>query len=211
VNGVIHIIDGVLTLPSPVFELLDSHPTVFSTFNLALDRTRLHHDLSQDQSVVGGTWFVPSNDAWLELGPSMTAFLFSPDGLIYLRALLDYHIAPYWTLFSNGIYPLVGGNDETIASHQPDERIQVELPTLRGNHTLIIDLASRDRRSEIRINTYDTVSTSDIFTANAVLHIIDSILAPPNKLKLPSPKSLDARLPRSVDELKERLAEYIRE
>ena len=77
---------------------------------------------------------------------------------------------------------------------------------------MTIDLASRDRQPEIRIriNTYDTVSTPNIFAANAVLHIIDSILVP-NKLKLPSPKSLDTRLTRSVEELKERLAEYIKE
>lgn len=53
---------------------------------------------------VGGTLFAPSNWAFQKLGPGINAFLFSPHGQKYLRALLQYHIVVNQTLYSDAFY-----------------------------------------------------------------------------------------------------------
>lgn len=202
-NGVIHGIDAVLMPPSDVLEYLDLNPTQFSTFDLAMDRTNLRKSLADVKKTIGGTWFVPTNGAWLNLGQDVVNFLFSPDGHPFLRRILEYHIVPYWTMFSNGIYPLQEDGEEGIFGTVPDGRIQIELPTLHPNHTMLVDLASYGCFSEIRINTYDVVAQPDIFANDAVLHVVDNVLFPPNKLKLPRQKLM------AVEDIKEIWAEYV--
>lgn len=103
-NGVVHALDAVLVPPPRQGKLVELFPAKFSTFSLALERTRLGkelHGLPQN----GGTAFVPSNFAFTKLGPRLNAFLFSEKGLKYLAALLKYHIVVNETLYSDAFYP----------------------------------------------------------------------------------------------------------
>lgn len=204
-NGVIHSITAVLMPPLDILEYLDLNPTQFSTFDLALERSGLHRRFTEVKNKpVGGTWFVPSNSAWRNLDQAVISFLFSPQGRPYLRLTLEYHIVPYWTLFSDGIYPLQEDGEEGLFSTaSPGGRIQIKLPTLRPDYTMLIDLSGNGRSSEIRINTYDVVCQPDIFANDAVLHIVDNVLFPPHKLRLPDRGSI------TVQDIKDIWAEYV--
>jgi Fasciclin domain len=55
-------------------------------------------------SRTGGTFFATPNEAWSSLGPVANAFLFSPRGEKYLKALLKYHVVVNQTLYTDAFY-----------------------------------------------------------------------------------------------------------
>jgi uncharacterized surface protein with fasciclin (FAS1) repeats len=77
---------------------------VFSTLNLALVKTGLIDSVNRKELHIGGTLFAPTNQAFAKLPPAVNAFLFSPAGEKYLKALLKYHIVPGHTLFTDAYY-----------------------------------------------------------------------------------------------------------
>jgi uncharacterized surface protein with fasciclin (FAS1) repeats len=80
-------------------------PGAFSTLELALIKTGLVDVLNTTgRDTVGGTFFAPTNTAFKKLGPAANAFLFSPRGERFLKALLSYHIVPDLTLYSTAFY-----------------------------------------------------------------------------------------------------------
>jgi uncharacterized surface protein with fasciclin (FAS1) repeats len=80
-------------------------PGTFSTLSLGLERTGLAPLLnSTAHPHAGGTFFTPTNTAFRLLGPRINAFLFSPFGKKYLKALLEYHIIPEYTVYSTALY-----------------------------------------------------------------------------------------------------------
>jgi uncharacterized surface protein with fasciclin (FAS1) repeats len=85
--------------------ILNILPTFFSTLTLGLERSGLAPLLNYTEHPhSGGTLFAPTNKAFALLGPKVNAFLFSPFGKRFLKALLEYHIVPDKTLYSTAFY-----------------------------------------------------------------------------------------------------------
>ncbi|RMZ91976.1 hypothetical protein DV736_g800, partial [Chaetothyriales sp. CBS 134916] len=176
-NGVIHGIDSILLPPPKAVKILAALPGEFSTLELALTKTGLIEKFSDTASHVGGTFFAPSNFAFQKLGPRINAFLFSPYGLKYLKALLLYHTAPNVTLYSDAIYKSSASNSD---HHGPPKGIyHVDLPTALHHKSLSIDIARFGRLISIKINGFYKVVVSDGVAADGVIHVVPDVLIPP--------------------------------
>ena len=103
-NGVIHGVDSILIPPPKTVDIISLLPGEFSTLELGLAKTGLIPALNDTSKHIGGTFFAPSNFAFLKLGPRINAFLFSSYGLKYLKALLQYHVVANQTLYSDAFY-----------------------------------------------------------------------------------------------------------
>ena len=180
-NGVIHGIDSILPLPSTIVKILSSVPQAFSMLELGLIKTGLLPFLNNIANRTGGTLFAPTDFAFRLLGPKINEFLFSPRGEKYLRALLQYHFVPNYTLYSDTFYK---GQEEAALEIGPTGRIpkdlfHVDLPTLLARHELSIDIARYGRFISIKINGFTRVAISDVVAVDGVLHVLDNVIIPP--------------------------------
>lgn len=91
-------------------------PSLFSTLDLALIKTGLIDDFDPSTAKTGGTFFAPTNRAFAKLPAKVNAFLFSPAGQKYLKALLKYHIIPGHTVFTDAYYKAKSDDDEEEGS-----------------------------------------------------------------------------------------------
>ncbi|KAJ5613984.1 hypothetical protein N7528_007638 [Penicillium herquei] len=196
-NGIIHHIDIPLTPPPNTSTLLRLLPEHFSTFTLALSKSNLepHFDATSRH---GGTTFAPTNEAFRALGPRMNGFLFSPQGEECLRALLEYHIVPDRTIYSDAIY----GYKETAqeffgGGHRgrkpgrghhhwnPEGRkgryplVHVDSSTLLEGHDTSMDIMRQGWDTEVRINGFWEPRVMDLLSGDGVIHAMDRILIPP--------------------------------
>jgi uncharacterized surface protein with fasciclin (FAS1) repeats len=176
-NGIIHLLAAPLGIPPPSFVAIRLLPTVFSQLELALVTTGLEHALHKVHSHEGGTFFAPTNDAFKRLGPRLNAFLFSPAGTKYLKALLLYHLAPNQTLYSDAFY-----SADSAASMGPSATgyFHVDLETALEK-PLAVDVKSFGRYTDIIINGFTKVSVLDGILADGVLQVVPSVLIPPRK------------------------------
>jgi uncharacterized surface protein with fasciclin (FAS1) repeats len=200
-NGVIHGVDTLLLPPLKVVDIISALPGEFSTLELALYKTGLFDAFNDTSSHVGGTLFAPSNRAFQKLGPKINAFLFSKYGQKYLKALILYHAAENFTLYSDAYYPPEG------QSSIPKSRFHVDLETgLRGK-SLSVDVIRFGRMVDMRINGFNHVSIMDGIAKDGVIQVLPSVLIPP---KTPGVfEEFSDQL--TVEELKERLEPYIHE
>jgi uncharacterized surface protein with fasciclin (FAS1) repeats len=200
-NGVIHGVDSLLFPPLKIVDIISALPGEFSTLELALYKTGLFDAFNDTSSHVGGTLFAPSNRAFQKLGPKINAFLFSKYGEKYLKALMLYHAAENFTLYSDAYYPPEG------QSSIPKSRFHVDLETgLRGK-SLSIDVIRFGRMVDMRINGFNHVSIMDGIAKDGVIQVVPDVLIPP---KTPGvfEESSDQL---TVEELKERLEPYVKE
>ena len=166
-NGVIHIIDTVLTVPkTTICDIVndDSRHYDLSTLAAAIKAT------SFNTLCEGGpyTLFAPSNQAFARLPAGTLAHLLEPANFQELARILEYHVAPG----ANFAKDLTNGE---------------LLPTLylppvlhaRSESTVKVTIAG----SSVRINNA-FVTTADIAAFNGVVHIIDTVLTVP---KAPAP------------------------
>lgn len=112
-NGVIHGVDSLLVPPPKVADVIQLLPGEFSTLELGLEKTGLFKAINDTSNHVGGTVFAPSNFAFQKLGPKITAFLFSKYGQKYLKKLLEYHVVPNQTLYSDAYYKASDSSEST--------------------------------------------------------------------------------------------------
>ena len=181
---------------------------------------------------MGGTLFAPSNFAFKKLGPKVNAFLFSPHGLKYLKALLEYHILPDNTLYSDELYRHSPKNEEEAEEclygsslpqrghfhvSFPDKvpksapltyATKIDLPTLLHNHHVSVDIARWGRFISFVVNGFNHVSVLDGVAKDGVIHVVPNVLIPP---KTPGAKAeaADEEKEWTVEELKERLEGFI--
>ncbi|TKA68510.1 hypothetical protein B0A49_06527, partial [Cryomyces minteri] len=132
-NGVIHGVDSLILPPPNVIKIIDLLPGEFSTLELGLGKTGLLEKLNSTDHA-GGTFFAPSNFAFRKLGPKINAFLFSSYGQKYLKALLEYHVVPDNTLYSDAFYKAESIKDST--NNVPKGYFHVDLPTLLEDRSL---------------------------------------------------------------------------
>jgi uncharacterized surface protein with fasciclin (FAS1) repeats len=152
---------------------------------LGLEKTGLFKAIEKSNHT-GGTLFAPSNWAFKKLGPRINAFLFSAHGEKYLKALLEYHVVPHQTLYSDAFYKAkdispedISIRNEIISASIPKGRFHVDLPTLLHSRSLSIDVARYGGLISIKINGFNSVSVQDGIAKDGVVHVVSSILIPP--------------------------------
>ncbi|KAL3468150.1 Fasciclin domain-containing protein [Aspergillus heterothallicus] len=202
-NGLIHGIDSILLPPPPALLLLDVLPTKFSTFNLALYKTSLVDRLNttSESSGKGFTIFTPTNSAFAHLGLKINAFLFSPPGLKYLRALLKYHVVPDRTLYSDVLYT----EDGEVKPFGVKGATHLDLPTLLGDHKIAVDVAHLGPYVSFKVNGWQRVAFADVLAKDGVIHALDHVLIPPRRLE--RDEGEEGKL--TVGELVERLEPWV--
>lgn len=230
-NGIIHLVDHVLSLPRPLTEVILSSPEAqFSRLRQALQKTGLENDLASAK-FVGATFFAPNDQAFLNLGQETEAFLFnSPEGTRYLRALLEYHMVPNETLYSNAFYH---GDDKTgssppighpprvpavqappsASSQQPENGRRIlkgqlthPLPTLLGGERVHVEIFRYGGMISMFVREGQaSVITQDIVALDGVVHVVDRVLLPSFDSLFPTaaPHPLDATRPSWQPDLEE--------
>ncbi|KIY03955.1 uncharacterized protein Z520_00647 [Fonsecaea multimorphosa CBS 102226] len=108
-NGVVHVVDAYLPLLQPMTSFIDS--------SLAPDQRGCHLNLIrkavqhaefaahlEQAKLHGATFFAPDDAAFGQLDPRYLDFLFSEQGKGVLKTMLQGHLVPNRTLFSNAFY-----------------------------------------------------------------------------------------------------------
>ncbi|KAF7189651.1 Aurofusarin biosynthesis cluster protein S [Pseudocercospora fuligena] len=204
-NGVIHGVDSVILPPPSAIKSIDLFPGEFSTLELGLGKTGLLERLNTTRGEGrGGTFFAPSNFAFQKLGPRINAFLFSEYGRKYLKALLEYHVVPYHTLYSDAYYKPKG---EGKSMNVPKGLFHVNLPTMLKDRELSIDVARYGGFISIKVNGFASVSVLDGVAENGVIHVMRDVLIPPKQLAGVEEQWDGSEL--TVEELKERLEPFV--
>lgn len=206
-NGVIHGVDSIILPPPKTLTLIDLFPTEFSTLELGLGKTGLLEKLNTTHHA-GGTFFAPSNFAFQKLGPRVNAFLFSKYGEKYLKALLEYHVVPDNTLYSDAYYKADIGKKEHVSEETAGGYFHVDLPTLLEKRNLSVDIARYGGFISIKINGFSSVSVQDGVAEDGVLHVVSSVLIPPKHVGGGEEEFYQGG-EISVEELKERLQPYV--
>lgn len=208
-NGVIHGVDSLIIPPPTVIEAIDLFPSGFSTLELGLAKTNLLEKLNTTDHA-GGTFFAPSNFAFRKLGPRINAFLFSQYGLKYLKALLEYHVVPDNTLYSDAYYH---SSDSSDAESVPKGYFHIDLPTLLKDKTLAVDIARYGGLINIKVNAFARVGVQDGVAKDGVIHVMDDVIVPPKKIgghgDAEEMQYWDGETEMDVEELKERLEAYV--
>lgn len=206
-NGVIHGVDSIILPPPKSITLVNLFPGEFSTLELGLSKTGLLEKLNTTHHA-GGTLFAPSNWAFQKLGPKINAFLFSQYGQKYLKALLEYHVVPANTLYSDAYYKAKDDKEAASASDIPKGLFHVDLPTLLKGRGLSVDIARYGGFISIKINGFATVAVQDGIAEDGVIHVTRDVLIPPKQLSGAKFEQWDGS-ELSVDELKERLEPFV--
>lgn len=202
-NGVIHGVETPIFPPPSVITEIDLLPGSFSTLELGLGKTGLLEKLNTTDHA-GGTFFAPSNGAFQKLGPRVNAFLFSSAGLKYLKALLEYHVVPDKTLYSDAFYDGSSSNEIDTESGRP---VHFDLPTLLDDKKLAVDIARYGPIKEIRVNAYSRVSVKNGVAKDGVIQVMDSVIVPPKTKGVDEPEYWTGE-EMSVEEFKERLEPF---
>jgi len=159
-NGVIHVIDKVLLPPEPqaaqasaaAMDLVDTAVAAgnFTTLATALKAAGLVDVLKGSDEF---TVFAPTDKAFKKLPPrTLKALLANPERL---KTVLLYHVVP-------GRLAAV----DVAKSKQLETAAGITLPVRVRNGHLLVGGA--------------TVTTPDVEAANGVIHVIDTVLIPPN-------------------------------
>jgi uncharacterized surface protein with fasciclin (FAS1) repeats len=202
-NGVIHGVDSIILPPPNVATIIDLLPGEFSTLELGLGKTGLF-DVINTTDHKGGTFFAPSNFAFQKLGPRINAFLFSKYGQKYLKALLEYHLVPDNTLYSDAYYSADSKAQEGV----PKGYFHVDLPTMLEHRSLSVDIARYGGFISIKINGFGRVSVQDGIAQDGVIQVVSDVLIPPKQVP-GGPGSLWAGEELEVEDLMERLEPFV--
>ena len=155
-NGVVHIINTVLTVPSGpssknIVELAVATPEL-STLVAAVKAADLVGTLSGKGPF---TVFAPTNEAFAALPTGVLANLLKPENKAQLVDLLTYHVA-------------------AGAVHAKDLMDMQMLTTVEGKNVTV-----RTASSTVFINSAKVI-TADVGASNGVVHIIDTVLTVPS-------------------------------
>ncbi|KAL8686836.1 MAG: hypothetical protein Q9218_006826 [Villophora microphyllina] len=202
-NGVIHGIDSLLIPPPNVADIITLLPGEFSTLELGLTKTGLLPAINDTSNHYGGTLFAPSNFAFQKLGPKINAFLFSSYGLKYLKALLEYHVVPNHTLYSDAYY----ASEEADQADIPKGIFHIDLPTLLKDKSLAVDVYRYGRYIRIRVNAFSTVTIEDGIAADGVIQVVSDVIVPPKPIDRMDTYWQGEEL--TVEDLKERLEPFV--
>jgi transforming growth factor-beta-induced protein len=150
-NGVVHIINKVLTPPANLAEVAAADAEL-STLSTLVQLAGLTDALA---TTVGLTVFAPNNAAFNSLGAVALQYLQAPENLATLKAVLTYHLA-YGVATIANIYD--GQSIRTLLGSNVDVSI-FPGPTVGINQALVV--------------------TEDVTASNGVVQVIDRVLLPP--------------------------------
>lgn len=158
-NGVIHVIDSVL-LPPSEDAAIDKQDIVdtavadgrFTTLVAAVQAADLGSTLKGEGPF---TVFAPTDDAFAALPPGTLDMLLLPENKQKLTDILLYHVVPGKVMASDVI-----GLTSTATVLGKDATIKVE-------------------DGKVYLNDTAQIIITDIETSNGVIHVIDSVLLPP--------------------------------
>ncbi len=156
-NGVIHVIDSVI-LPSTVDIVATAvEAGSFKTLAAALDAAQLVKALQGDGPF---TVFAPTDAAFAALPKGTVETLLKPENRDQLASILTFHVVP------GRIY------SETVAAGH-------EFKTLQGKTLKSSMIAeSKTQEAQVLVNGARVVK-ADIEATNGVIHVIDTVLLPP--------------------------------
>merc|ERR1719454_2338036 len=159
-NGVVHIIDAVLLPPSmtkqSIVELAAGNKDL-STLVAALTAGKLVTALEGKGPF---TVFAPTNEAFAKLPKATLNSLLEPKNIKQLDAVLEYHVVAGAAVFSKSL--------------KASQRVK----TLQGS-TILVQRSWRG----VYINGKSKVTTADVKATNGVVHIINTVLLPPQPKK----------------------------
>jgi len=168
-NGIIHVVDRVITPPKSIMEEAKDHPRSMSMFTKAIERSGMENEINNARGV---TVFAPFNNAWRKLGRKNLKYLFDTDeGRKMLKKVLMYHISP------ETLYADLDLREEDLKT--------IEAPTLLG----------RDIRVEGNLRDRDTLEVEvegkrvrfqDGLSSQGPLHFLEDVLIPEG-FRLPHP------------------------
>ncbi len=154
-NGVIHVIDSVILPPEPsaktVAEIAIGNKD-FSTLVAAVKAAGLVDTLMSEGTF---TVFAPTNEAFAKLPAGTVESLLKPENKEKLQAILLYHVVPGKVMASD----VVGLKAAKSAQGQP-----IAISVWEG---------------KVKLNGQSTVVATDIAGSNGVIHVIDSVILPP--------------------------------
>ncbi|KAK9727647.1 hypothetical protein K7432_001678 [Basidiobolus ranarum] len=184
-NGIIHVVQDLLTEPLSIADTLIEHPNKFTALNLALQNTGLNHLLKRNR---GLTFLAPSNIAFRSLGCKNLKYLFSPHGEKDLEKIINHHIS-YKLAYSNDFkhfqyHSLREGNIpehrelEREHKHKHKHTFRKSLPTLFGDKLRFEVTHAHSKSATLWVNRRSRVLYTDLISRNGVTHVIDRILIP---------------------------------
>lgn len=152
-NGIIHVIDEVILPESKSIPAVAAEAKIFGTLLTAVTAAGLAETLSE-----GGpfTVFAPTDDAFAKLPEGTVESLLKPENRGKLKAILKYHVV------EGRIY-----SDQALAAGTAT--------TLEGQSVKI-----GVENGAAQVSGAKLVAT-DIDAANGVIHVIDSVLLPPDR------------------------------
>ena len=149
-NGMIHVIDSVLLPPKDIVDTAVADGR-FTTLVAAVQAAGLVDTLKGPGPF---TVFAPTDDAFAKLPAGTVEELLKPENLAQLQKILLYHVVPGFNFAADVV-------KETTLMTAAGLPVQVK----------VMD-------GKVYINDAQVIIT-DIFTANGVIHVIDSVLLPP--------------------------------
>jgi uncharacterized surface protein with fasciclin (FAS1) repeats len=196
-NGVVHAIDNILIPPPPTYFLLQVFPTAFSTFFQAFHQSHVAGKFFPwHKSSSSWTTFVPLNIAWKKIPLGITAFLFSPRGHRILTKLVEYHISPNTTFYTDSIWKFPHPPHHPVDSDPVDAELLPHKPHWQKQHfnttlpTLIDSKNATLRIDEFKFGPFVKVGINgrpggllvhDILAYDGVIQAVDRIILPPRR------------------------------
>ncbi len=176
-NGVIHVIDAVVTgdvtIPEPLGSIADVAVAAgsFTTLVTALGATGL--DAVLDDKTQNYTVFAPT-DAAFDLLPegTVTSLLADPETL---KNILLYHVIAGDPIMADAAIQVASGADSKV--------------TMANNAMTALSLSGND----LYINQ-SKVSTPNVAADNGVIHVIDQVILPPAMMDTPTKNIVETAL-----------------
>jgi uncharacterized surface protein with fasciclin (FAS1) repeats len=155
-NGIIHVIDSVILPSGDDIVVTASKAGAFKTLLAAAKAAGLAEALSGKGPF---TVFAPTDEAFAKLPAGTVASLLKPENRGKLAAILKYHVV------SGRVY-----SEDALAAKKAK--------TLQGSN---VHIAVSDGKA--KVNDANLVTT-DLDASNGVIHVIDSVILPPEKKKV---------------------------
>lgn len=152
-NGIIHVIDAVVLPSSKTIPQTAKETGKFSTLLAAAEAAGLVKALSADGPI---TVFAPTDEAFAKLPAGTVETLLKPENKAMLAEVLTYHVVP-GRIYSDAA--LKAGTAKTL-----------------NGATASINA----RKEGVFVNNSQVIA-ADLDTSNGVIHVIDSVMLPPQK------------------------------
>jgi transforming growth factor-beta-induced protein len=164
-NGVVHVIDQVLSPLMSILEVAGSMPEAFGTLTELVMEAGLLEALNVEGPL---TLFAPTNEAFAALDNETVAYLLNDPAA--LAEVLLYHVYP-------GIVLAQDLADGTVLTMANSMTTTIAMSPTNANVTYGDSTAALATEAGYYINDAEIVA-ADVLATNGVIHIIDSVITP---------------------------------